>query len=206
VSDDRHAAARDEDWEALARAGRGDGDAFTMLVERHQERLLRLCARMLGNREEALDAAQEVFLKAYRHAAHAEPRGQFFTWLYRIGVNHCLNRLRRRKIVRFLSFGGGESEDEGPALDPPSPAPDPAAELEARERWARTRAAIDRLPESQRSVLILAKFEGLRQKQIAELLGITEGAVESRLVRALRTLAAAQEVPAPGVAERRARV
>ena len=92
--------AGDPDWELLARVAAGDGDAYLPLVERHQERLLRLCERLLGEREEARDAVQEVFLKAFRHAASAEPRGQLFTWLYRIAVNHCLNRLRRRRIFR----------------------------------------------------------------------------------------------------------
>ena len=196
------AAVEQDDWEVLARVGAGETDAFAILVERHQARLLRLCQRLLGDREEALDASQEVFLKVFRHAADAEPRGRMFTWLYRIAVNHCLNRLRRRKLVRFLSLSG-ESEEDRP-LEPPSDAADPVVELETRERWERTRRALAMLPESQRTVVILAKFEGLRQREIAELLGITEGAVESRLVRALRRLAAAQETPVPGVLPRRA--
>ncbi len=187
-----------DDWQALARVAAGDVEAFQIIVERHQERLLRLCQRMLGEREEALDATQEIFIKAFRHAADATPRGQLFTWLYRIGVNHCLNRLRRRKIVRFFSLSGGATE-ENPSIDPPSAAPDAEAEMEIRERWQRTRKAIDRLPENQRTVLLLAKFEGLPYKEIATSLGITEGAVESRLVRAMRRLAVAQETPSPGV-------
>lgn len=190
----------DEDWRALARVAAGDGDAFGPLVERHQDRLVALCQRFLGDREAALDAAQEVFLKVYRHAGRARPEGLFFTWVYRIGVNHCLNRLRRRKIARFFSLTGGAAEEDGPpALDPASEAPDPEAELEARERWRRTRRALDELPESQRAVVVLAKFEGLSQKEVAAALGITEGAVESRLVRALRRLRAAQEADWPGV-------
>jgi len=194
-----------EEWAALARVAAGDADSFTAIVERHQDRLIGLCFRFLGDREEALDAAQEVFLKAYRHAGRAEPRGRLFTWLYRIAVNHCLNRLRRRKIVRFLSLGGGGDDADRPG--PPEPADGaagPAEELEARERWRATRQAIDALPESQRTVLLLAKFEGMAYKEIAAALGITEGAVESRLVRAMRRLAAAQGEPAPGVPTERA--
>ncbi len=80
-----------------------------------------------------------------------------------------------------------------PVFDPPDPAPDPAAALAARQRWLATRRAIDRLPDSQRTVLILARFEGLSYRQIAEVLGITEGAVESRLVRAMRRIGALQD-------------
>jgi RNA polymerase sigma-70 factor, ECF subfamily len=190
--DARTAAAPDPGWEALARVAAGEANAFALVVERHQERLLRLCERLLGDPEEARDAAQEVFLKAYRKAADVRPQGQVYTWLYRIAVNHCLNKLRRRKLVRFLRW---EPPEEGavPAFDPPDGAADPAAALEIRRRWQATRKVIGRLPENQRVVLILARFEGLSYHQIAQVLGITEGAVESRLVRAMRRLEAAQE-------------
>jgi RNA polymerase sigma-70 factor (ECF subfamily) len=189
----------DSDWQLLAAAAAGDGDAFGALVERHQDRVVRLCERVLGDREEARDAAQEVFLKAFRHAADTEPRGQIYTWLYRVALNHCFNRLRRRKIVRFFSLDRGHDPGAGeaPAIDPAESRPDAEAELLARERWRRTRAAIDALPGNQRSVLLLARFEGLSQRQIAETLGITEGAVESRLVRAMRRLAAADAQEGP---------
>lgn len=187
--DARTAAAVDPGWEALARVAAGEVDAFVLVVERHQERLLRLCERLLGDPEEAKDAAQEVFLKAYRKAAGVRPEGQVFTWLYRIAVNHCLNKLRRRKLVRFLRWEPGEA----PAFDPPDRAADPAVALDARRRWEAARKAIGRLPENQRVVLILARFEGLPYRQIAQILGITEGAVESRLVRAMRRIEAAQE-------------
>jgi RNA polymerase sigma-70 factor (ECF subfamily) len=204
VSDERGAPAPDEEWAALARVAAGDAGAFTLLVERHQDRLVALCQRLLGDRDEALDAAQEVFLKVFRHAGRATPRGRLFTWIYRIGVNHCLNRLRRRRLVRFLSLS--PTGDEAPALpEPRSDAPDAEAETAARERWQRTRRAIDALPANQRAVVILAKLEGLSQKEIAAALGISEGAVESRLVRALRRLAAAQDADSPRVATRRAR-
>lgn len=192
------AAEGEPDAELLARVAAGDTAAFETLVRRHQDRLIGVCQRLLGDREEARDAAQEVFLKAFRNAGRYRPRGKVYTWLYRIAVNHCLNRLRRRKLVRFLSFGalgeaaGGDPQGRSERPDPADPGPDPHATLEARRRWAATRRAIDRLPESQRAVLVLAKLEGLAYKEIAEVLGITVGAVESRLFRAMRTLEVAQ--------------
>ncbi len=196
----------DPDAAVLARVAAGDARAFEGLVCRHQGRLLALCERLLGDREAARDAAQEVFLKVFRKASGYRPTARVSTWIYRIAVNHCLNRLRRRKVVRFLSFGalerGGE-EGEGAAggepFDPPDEAPDPAAALEARRRWRAVRRAIGELPEGQRAVLVLARFEGLSYKEIAQVLGITVGAVESRLFRAMRRLEQSQEIAGPGV-------
>lgn len=193
ATDSVTAAAVDPGWEALAKVAAGDADAFAPLVESHQERLFRLCERLLGDAEEARDAAQDIFLKAYRKAADVRPQGQVYTWLYRIAVNHCLNKLRRRKLVRFLRWDAPAGGESSPAFDPPDRAADPAAILEARRRWQATREAIGKLPENQRAVLVLVRFEGLSYKQVAEVLGITEGAVESRLVRAMRRLEAAQE-------------
>ena len=194
-------AAVDPGWQVLARVSAGDTGAFAWLVETHQERLLRLCERLLGDVEEARDAAQEVFLKAFRKAGEVRPQGQVYTWLYRIAVNHCLNKLRRRKLVRFLRWDSPGEHEDAPSFDPPDRAPDPVAALEARRRWQATRRAIERLPPNQRAVLILARFEGLSYRQIAEALGITEGAVESRLFRALRRIEA-QEAQASRVSRK----
>lgn len=173
----------------------GDSDAFARLIEAHQERLLRLCERLLGDCEEARDAVQDVFLKVYRKAGEARPQGQVYTWLYRIAVNHCLNKLRRRKLVRFLRWesAADPADTDAAPFDPPDSAPGPAETLESRRRWQTTRRAILDLPENQRAVLVLARFEGLSYRQIAAVLQISEGAVESRLFRAMRRLAATQE-------------
>lgn len=188
MTDSATAAAADPGWQALARVAAGDAEAFAEVVEIYQHRLLRLCERMLGDPEEARDAVQEVFLRAFRKAGDFRPQGQVYTWLYRIATNHCLNRLRRRGLVRFIRLGEPAEEEDAPALDPPDEAPDPAAALETRRRWQATRRAIARLPANQRAVLVLVRFEGLSYRQAAEVLGITEGAVESRLFRAMRRL------------------
>jgi len=189
----------DPSWALLRRVAGADERAFTELVKLYQDRLLRLAERLLGEAEEARDAVQDVFLKVWRKAASAQPRGQLYTWLYRIAVNHCLNRLRRRKIVRFLRLEApwreGSEGSEGPGgaagdlpFDPPQGGADPEERLLARRRWQRTKAAIAALPANQRAVLVLARFEGLSYREIAEVLGITLGAVESRLFRAMRAL------------------
>ncbi len=193
------ASQEDPDRALLARTAQGDDGAFGEFVERHQRRLLRLCERMLGDAEEARDAAQEIFLKVYRKAGSFQPKGKVFTWLYRIATNHCLNKLRRRKIVRFIGLEttrAGNShgnEDDTYTLDPADAGPDPEAALESRRRWQRVRRALAKLPESQRTVVVLIRFEGLSYRQAAEVLGTTEGAVDSRLVRAMRSLQAELE-------------
>ena len=198
-TDTARAPAADPGWADLARVAAREGDeeaAFARLVESHQDRLLRLCERMLGDVEEARDGVQEVFLKVYRKAGQVRPQGQVYTWLYRVAVNHCLNKLRRRKLVRFLRWESQSRTDDAETaapFNPPDAAPDPQAALEARRRWLATRRAIAALPENQRTVLVLARFEGLSYKQIAEVLEISEGAVESRLFRAMRRLEATQE-------------
>lgn len=186
-----------DDWRLLSRCAAGDLAAFDALVERHQDRLYRVCARVLQDREEARDAVQDVFLKLFRKAGQLRSRGQLFSLLYRIAVNHCLNRLRRRRLVRFLPLAGGASapgHDEGEVdFDPADSAADPARAAQAKERWRSLRRAIAALPPGQRVVLLLARFEGLSQREIAQALDITEGAVESRLVRAMRALEKSQE-------------
>jgi RNA polymerase sigma-70 factor (ECF subfamily) len=186
------ATGTDPGWKVLARVAAGDANAFTQLVEAHQDRLLRLCERLLGDPEEARDATQDVLIKIFRKAGTLQPRGQVYTLLYRVATNHCLNLLRRRRLVRFIQLES-PGASEGTLFDPPDGAPDPSAALLARRRWERTRKVIASLPAGQRAVLVLARFEGLSYRQIAEVLGITEGAVESRLFRAMRRVEAAQE-------------
>jgi len=186
--------ATDPDWDLVARVAAGDRSAFAELVERHHRRLLRVCERLLGDAEDARDAVQEVFLKVMVKAGSFRPKALVSTWLYRVAVNHCLNVLRRRRLRRLVSLS--PVEDDEAAAAPPEPAEeraDPHRELDARRRWSRVQRAIAALPPSQRAVLVLARFEELSYKEIAETLGITLGAVESRLFRAMRALEKAQE-------------
>ena len=186
--------ATDPDWDLVARVAAGDRSAFAELVERHHRRLLRVCERLLGDAEDARDAVQEVFLKVMVKAGSFRPKALVSTWLYRVAVNHCLNVLRRRRLRRLVSLS--PVEDDEAAAAPPEPAEeraDPHRELDARRRWGVVHGAIAALPPSQRAVLVLARFEELSYKEIAETLGITLGAVESRLFRAMRALERAQE-------------
>jgi len=185
-------ATADPDWELVARLARGDQAALGDLIERHHRRLLRVCERLLGDAEEARDAVQEVFLKLLVKAGGFRPRALVSTWLYRIAVNHCLNLLRRRRLRRLVSLSPADDEEGSAPPEPPAPSADPQRELEARHSWQRVQRAILALPPSQRAVLVLARFEELSYKEIAATLGISLGAVESRLFRAMRALERAQ--------------
>ncbi len=176
-------------WDLLASAAGGDSQAFAEIVEAHERRLYRLCLSMLGHPGEAEEAVQETFLKLYRKASTFTPRGQLYTLLYRMASNHCLNVLRRRKIAQFLPWPD-DSEDDRPALDPVDPRADPHRQLDDRSAWSQTAKALASLPPAQRAVVVLVKLEGLSYRETAEALGVSVGAVESRLFRAMRTLLA----------------
>jgi RNA polymerase sigma-70 factor (ECF subfamily) len=182
----------DPDWQVLELVAKGDREAFTRLVERHQQRVLTLCHRLLDDRDEALDASQEVFLKAFREARRFEPKARVSTWLHRIATNHCLNRLRRRAILRWVPFVSEGEDGEDRVFEPIAETADPDQQWAARRELAAVRRAVSHLPPNQRVVLALVRFEGMSYRQAAETLGITEGAVESRLVRAMRRLQAAR--------------
>jgi RNA polymerase sigma-70 factor (ECF subfamily) len=177
----------DPGWQLLERVAQGDEASFERLVVEYQDRVLGLCRRMLGNSGEAEEAAQEVFVKVYGKAGKLQPKGRLYTWLYRVATNHCLNILRRRRIVRFIPLVR-DSEEGAEEMDPVDGGADPLRVVEARERWRETERGIADLPDGQRAVLVLAKFEGLSYREIAEVLEITEGAVESRLFRAMQSL------------------
>ena len=160
----------------LARLRAGDPRAFEELVIGYQHRVFGVALRMLGNRAEAEEIAQEVFLRAHRAVADFRGEARLGTWLYGIASRLCLNRLASpdRRMAR------------GDAIlaDVTAATPDAAAELERAELDAALRTAIAELPEERRLVLVLRDVEGLSYEQIAEALAVDPGTVRSRLHRA----------------------
>lgn len=165
------------DAELLRLTAAGDRVAFGQLMRRHQRSVVRLAARLLSSQEKAQDVAQEAFLRVFRAAGRFEPRAQFTTWLYRIVVNLCHDE-RRRWRYRFARL----------FADPPARPAAGGTPLEAEELSARVRAAVDRLPPRQRTVLVLHRFEGLSCREVCEATGLSGSAVESLLVRAYANL------------------
>jgi len=173
----------------MARIGEGDERALEILVHRHQASVLNLAYRFIGDRTQAKDLAQEVFLRVWQAAKSYEPKAKFATWIYRITANLCFNELksaRRKKLLQFLRFNADheiQTEEDFPDRSP-------SAEdlLVARERNLQVTDALQSLPENQRLAIILKRYDDLSYEEIAHVLGCSVPAVESLLVRAKGTL------------------
>lgn len=157
----------------------GSREAFDVIVERHQRQVYQLCYRFAGNHEDASDLAQDVFIRAYRGLHSFKGRSAFSTWLYRIAVNVCLNRV------------GARSQKWTPldAADHPDLREERAdARILRDERAAAVRAAIARLPKKQRAALILRVYHDLPHDEIAAIVGSSVGAVKANFFHALANL------------------
>ena len=160
--------------ELLARARRGDREAFSLLATTHREAVYRAAWFVLVDADDALDATQEAFLKAFRHLDRFEERASFRTWVRRIAVHAALDRRERRG--REPRPGAPEEEALPPA------ALEPAGEVMAREETrALVRRAIEELPPAARAAVLLRDVEGLSYAEIAAELSIPKGTVMSRI-------------------------
>lgn len=188
--------AADPQAELLARLRAGDEAAFEGLVREQTPILLRVTRRLLHSEDEARDAVQDAFVAAFRGLANFRGESRLGTWLYRIAVNAALARLRARAGTDEVSLDEWlpRFAEDGHATAPAAPwstDADADAGPERREVRERVRQAIDRLPETHRTVLVLRDIEELTTDEAAQALGITPGAVKVRLHRArqaLRTL------------------
>ena len=157
----------------------GQREAFDVIVERHRRNVYQLCYRFVGNHEDASDLAQDVFVRAYRGLQKFRGQSSLGTWLYRIGVNVCLNRVSLKRPVT-------EAIDARPHID--ERAVDPAVEILRGEEAARVRTAITRLPRKQRATVILRIYHELSHEEIAGVLGSSVGAVKANFFHALGNL------------------
>jgi RNA polymerase sigma-70 factor (ECF subfamily) len=157
----------------------GRADAFDLIVERHRRSVYQLCYRFVSNHEDASDLTQDVFLRAYRGLRNFRGQATLATWLYRISVNVCLNRVSAKKLQ-------SEPIDERQHIDT---AAESASERMLRgERAVRVRAAIAQLPRKQRATLILRMYHEMSHQEIAEALGSSVGAVKANFFHALGNL------------------
>jgi len=174
-------AGMDEDDALMRRIATGDERAYAMLVQKHLGRTVRTAMRILGNQADAEDAAQDAFIRVWKHAENWEPeanRGaKFTTWFYRVVTNLCIDYTRKKRGVALDNIAEQEAEDES-GLE----------RLERADTFQNLKTHMDALPERQRTALTLCFYEEMSNKEAADIMGISIKALESLLVRARRSL------------------
>lgn len=176
---------------ALSLKKRKNAATFDELVRRHQGRVYAVAFRITGNREDALDVAQEALVKAFRKIEMWEPRSQFAAWLMRLTSNQAIDSVRRRNRRRHESLDARPDSDALESRAEPSAAAaalDPERHVRAQEIDARVQQAMEVLSPSQRAVFAMRHYEGLQLAEIAEALGCTVGSVKVHLFRALKKM------------------
>ncbi|MGV0095739.1 MULTISPECIES: RNA polymerase sigma factor SigM [Streptomyces] len=172
------------DSELLAQHVAGDPDAFGELVRRHRDRLWAVALRTLGDREEAADAVQDALVKAFRAAHTFRGQSAVTTWLHRITVNACLDRVRKAASRRTSPVDDPERLDQ--LLEPHESAEGPAVRQDLHRQLQK---ALDTLPAEQRAALVLVDMQGYPVAEAAEILEVPSGTVKSRCARGRAKLA-----------------
>jgi RNA polymerase sigma-70 factor (ECF subfamily) len=162
----------------------GDQDAFAELVYTYQEAVYNLCYRLLAERSEAEDAAQEAFLRAYLNLQRYDPSRSFKTWVLTIASNHCIDRLRRRRL-KWLSI----DDDASPGLQLSSDEPEPEEASISKQQSEALQALLGELNPEYRAAVVLRYWYDYSYTEIADILDTTESAIKSRLFRARQILA-----------------
>lgn len=168
-----------DDAALVAACLEGDNAAFDEIVERHRRSIYQVCYRFVNSHEDASDLAQETFVRAWKGLKHFKRQAALSTWLYRIAVNVCLNRVTVKKV---------DTESLNADLHIDTRTEEPGAGLIRGERATAVRRAIAALPEKQRATLILRAYHELSHQQIADILGSSVGAVKANFFHALANL------------------
>lgn len=169
----------------IAAAQRGDKAAFAQIVAEFQTPVYNLAYRMLGNRNDAEDAAQETFLRAYSQLKTYDPGQSFGTWLLSVAAHYCIDRLRRRKF-QWLSFDDPRWDESAPSLI--SDLPSPEASALRKEREEEVQRALQKLAPQYRMVLVLKYWNDLSLEEISQITGDNVGTVKVKLFRARQML------------------
>lgn len=168
----------------------GNKNAYRQIVDKYKSMVFRVSMGFVHNKEEADDISQEVFINAYLHLDTFKGKSAFQTWLYRIAVNTCLNYIRSRQkrgiFQRIGDMSGISRQKDQMSEVVKEPGPD--QQLIDKQNAGKVTKAIDSLPEKQRVVFILSKYDELSQSEIAKIMDTTEGAVEQLLQRAKSNL------------------
>jgi RNA polymerase sigma-70 factor, ECF subfamily len=177
----------------VTRAQQGDRQAFEALVRQYQRRVFRVAMGMLRNEEDAMEIAQEAFIKAHRNLERFKGDSAFYTWLYRITSNLCIDFLRRKRGEQ-VEYDDGilreSAEMDAEELAPAAPAPAPGRAVLDKELGEKLQEALAGLSEAHRQILLLREVEGLSYEELSETLGIKKGTVMSRLFHARKNMQA----------------
>lgn len=172
----------------IKKVKKGDQDAFADIVEYHKDKLYQLCYRMLGNREEAQDAAQEAFIRAYVNIHSYDSSKNFSTWLYRIATNLCIDKIRKKKPDYYLDAEVAGTEGLNMYSQIAADQALPEDELERGELQDLIQSEILKLPEKYRTVIVLKYIDELSLKEISEILELPIGTVKTRIHRGREAL------------------
>lgn len=169
----------------------GDHGAFRTLVERYQGRVYSLAFGMLHERQDALDVTQEVFIKVHRYLENFQGSASFYTWLYRITYNLCIDHLRRSGRMQTVDYDDRiqrEPTEEIVEIHPSLVGGNPGKALSRKELARKIQEAIDELPPYHRGVIIMREIEGMSYKEMAEAMKVSKGTIMSRLHHARQKL------------------
>ena len=170
--------------ELINRAKNGDHSAFEQLLIQNQDRVFSLALRMVNNREDAADLAQEAFLKAWQGLPSFQGESAFSTWVYRLTTNVCIDFIRKQKRRQEIEPVASLDDQEVSWAQPADHSQDPQHRLEREELSRAVARGLDRLPDHQRQVLVMRELSGLSYQEIAEQLSLDLGTVKSRIARA----------------------
>ncbi len=179
----------------LEQALQGNMDAFSQLVETYQRPVFNLCYRMLGDAQEAEDAAQETFWRAYQGMKKYDPSRSFATWLLSIAAHYCIDQQRKRKLPMV-------DIDILPEEDAPDPSPNPERVISKQMENKVLHKLLDKLQPQDRAAIVLRYWYEMSEEEIANTLQLSTSAVKSRLFRARRQLADAYQSSVPAALER----
>lgn len=176
----------DEDLVSLIK--KGDRDAFNMLVEKYQSKVINIAFGMLSSREDAYDAAQEVFIRLYKNIGSFKGNSAFSTWIYKITANICTDMLRRRMRSGNVISLSADTEEGTAKIDIRDESPTPEEHAQSTELQRLVRRAISELPDDYRDVIVLFDLMGMSYDEISEIVKCPIGTVKSRLSRARNLL------------------
>ncbi|NOT57679.1 MAG: sigma-70 family RNA polymerase sigma factor [Deltaproteobacteria bacterium] len=181
----------DADVQLMLRFQRGEVEAFQQLFQKFAPSVVNFAAHFLNNRARAEEIAQEVFLQVYRWQTRYEAKAKFSTWLFKIAHNHCLNEVRKGEYRVSIESIGPHEDADGDTRErqlPDTRSSKGEDMLAAKQAARRIEQILQRVPETQRTALMLSRLEGMSYQEVAEVLGVTEKAVKSLVFRATQSL------------------